>query len=386
MDKNYIFAQYLRGLAAISVMFTHYGSAFFNANPYLSSISNTPKIFDFSYPWIIQQLPPDVPGFLAVFGVSIFFLISGFVIPMSIEKHTFNSFITRRFFRLAPTYFAVFSVNLLIAFIGFIIYKSSISDYPYSYFDIITSYTVGLNNFIVGTVNLDPVSWTLAIEILFYIITALFFNLIFKFKRTRVISQFNVIFLSVTLSILVIKLSKYHTILFSNTPIFNGAFLIKALFLLSFMLIGTTFYLHAKKRTSVSTLILSVLIQFYGFVYVSMHILPEAAYIDSSRTFSWFGFTILCFALCYALNDKIKKNQAFDTLANISYPLYLCHSYVGYFVIGSLIYLDFLPRSLVILTPFPIAILLAYLIHKHIETPTSKIPYLIKKRESNSAY
>ncbi|EOU2719253.1 acyltransferase family protein, partial [Escherichia coli] len=91
MNNKYLFAQYLRGLAALSVMFAHFGTSFFNANPMLSSFVNVPQVEDRSYPWLVQLVPVDFPGFMAVFGVAIFFMISGFVIPMSIERYSFTT-------------------------------------------------------------------------------------------------------------------------------------------------------------------------------------------------------------------------------------------------------------------------------------------------------
>ena len=105
MENKYLFAHYLRGLAAISVVIAHYGTAFFNSNDVLAPLVNAPQIKDRSYPWIIGFVPQDFTGFLGVFGVTIFFIISGFVIPLSIEKYNIKTFFLKRFFRLYPTYF-----------------------------------------------------------------------------------------------------------------------------------------------------------------------------------------------------------------------------------------------------------------------------------------
>ena len=107
MENKYLFAHYLRGLAAISVVIAHYGTAFFNSNDGLAPLVNAPQVKDRTYPWIIGFIPQDFPGFLGVFGVTIFFIISGFVIPLSIEKYNIKTFLLKRFFRLYPTYFAI---------------------------------------------------------------------------------------------------------------------------------------------------------------------------------------------------------------------------------------------------------------------------------------
>ncbi|EOC1344331.1 acyltransferase, partial [Cronobacter dublinensis] len=163
-NSRYLFVHYLRGIAVLSVMFTHFGSAFFNSNPELSSYVNVPSIQDRIYPWVVLLMPVDFQGFLGVFGVTIFFLISGFVIPMSVEKYSLNEFLSKRFFRLFPTYFFVFSLNLLIALIGYSIYHSTGVDYQHGWRDVLVSYFMGLVLYFKGPNLLDPVAWTLAVE------------------------------------------------------------------------------------------------------------------------------------------------------------------------------------------------------------------------------
>lgn len=373
-DK-YIFAHYLRAVAVISVMFAHFGSAFFNANAYLSSIINFPLIADTSYPGFTHLFPDDFFGFLAVFGVSIFFLISGFVIPISIEKHSIGTFILKRFLRLTPVYYFVFSLNLIIAAIGFWIYHTNDSVYPYSLIDIIKSYSLGLNNIQEGAKILDPVAWTLAIEILFYVISALFFLMSFKLRKKREIRLPDVMVLSLILDLLAIKLSKYHDLIQSHCYWINLGFIIKAICLISFMLIGTLFYLEAKKRITGKCLVIVLLIHFFAFVYVNMHLIPNATYIDPSRTFSWFGISLLVFSISYTLKDRLGDYNSLNLMANISYPLYLCHSYIGYLLMGAIINLQLLPRSLVVMVPFPFVIFSAWVIHNYIEIPCVKYKF-----------
>ncbi|EFG2940039.1 acyltransferase [Escherichia coli] len=375
MNNKYIFAQYLRGLAAISVMFAHFGTSFFNANPMLSSFVNVPQVEDRTYPWLVQLVPVDFPGFMAVFGVAIFFMISGFVIPMSIERYSFTNFFAKRFFRLVPTYIFVFTLNLIIALIGYAIYHNKGIEYVYNSTDIIGSYFIGLNTYISGTRWLDPVAWTLGVEILFYVIAAVFMNISFAIRKMKEVNIYDVIILSTILDIAAIKLSKYFHFINDAFPMINLGSVIKSIYLISFMLIGTTFYLHAKKRIGLHALIYTILIQYFAFVYVNMHINPAGVYVSIVPTFSWFAITILAFSLCYSINDKIKEHKIAGFLADISYPLYLCHSYIGYFLMGVIIGVGILPRSLVVFLPFPVAIFVAYMIHKYVEQKTQRLTF-----------
>lgn len=375
MNQKYIFANYLRGLAALSVMFAHFGTSFFNANDTLSLLVNAKPVADRSYPWIVTLIPVDFPGFLAVFGVSIFFMISGFVIPMSIERYSISEFLSKRFFRLVPTYVFVFSFNLLIAFIGFLIFRNQGIEYAYTIRNIIGSYFIGFNTFISGAIWLDPVAWTLAVEITFYFIAALFFNISFMIRKNKQVGLPDVVFLSAILHVVSIYISIHYDAINAIAPWINFGGVIKALYLISFMLTGTTFYLHAKGRIGARILAFTVAAQYFAFLYTNMHIHPSATYVGILPTFSWFAITIMTFSLCYAINDKIKESHALGFLADISYPLYLVHSYIGYLLMSLIIESNLIPRSIVVFFPFPVAIYLAFIIHKYIEVPTHKMTF-----------
>jgi len=102
------FAQALRGLACLIVVWQHLGHDFL-AEPGLVSVvaftrrdptlaSRAPAIQSTIFGWFdTVHLGPGT------FGVGLFFLISGFVIPFSLERNTVGGFFTRRFFRLYPT-------------------------------------------------------------------------------------------------------------------------------------------------------------------------------------------------------------------------------------------------------------------------------------------
>ena len=92
-----------RGIAILTVIFYHYFFVYFKSK----EIDDNTFLFFYS-------ITNDYIN-LGVFGVSLFFLVSGFVIPMSLKgknpKNTVYNFFIRRFFRLYPTYW--FSIILI---------------------------------------------------------------------------------------------------------------------------------------------------------------------------------------------------------------------------------------------------------------------------------
>lgn len=91
-------------------------------------------------------------------GVVAFFLVSGYVIPLSLRRGTQKAFWIKRFFRLFPVYWVAFALYFAVA-------HDSISAVPL--------WVWGVNflmlNGLLGLVSMLPPAWTLSIELLFYV-------------------------------------------------------------------------------------------------------------------------------------------------------------------------------------------------------------------------
>ncbi|MFB9295616.1 acyltransferase family protein [Persicitalea jodogahamensis] len=125
----------LRGIAAVSVMIFHY-----------SINENAGKLgWEFRY---------------GVTGVDLFFMISGFVITLSIQKiKKWQDFAVFRFARLYPTFWAC----VLITTLAILFYEpASLS---------VSQFLANLTMFPVyfGIENIDQVYWTLLVEMVFYL-------------------------------------------------------------------------------------------------------------------------------------------------------------------------------------------------------------------------
>lgn len=143
----------LRGLAALAVLFYHVA-----ASPYVAPPRAIARVAD-----------------LGQYGVTAFFVISGFVLPYSLRKsayrvHDFGGFIARRFVRVEPPYFAtivaVLLLNLLIA---------TIKHAPYR----IDAAQVALHIAYLAPLFDKPwllsVFWTLCVEFQFYVLIGLLY-------------------------------------------------------------------------------------------------------------------------------------------------------------------------------------------------------------------
>lgn len=131
----------LRGLAAIAVVLFHFSTRFQN-------LFTTARPPSFSVPW-------------GHYGVNLFFIISGFVIFMTLERATRPmDFIVSRFSRLYPAYWASILLTFLV---------TRTLGLPMKVVDL----TTALKNFVMfhglfGVPHVDGVYWTLEVELLFY--------------------------------------------------------------------------------------------------------------------------------------------------------------------------------------------------------------------------
>lgn len=109
-SSKLIFANQLRGIAALLVVLSHLCCVFWGAKGAVSAYTGAPPA-EGGQPWIGDYINSYYWNSGAV-GVAIFFTISGFVIPMSLHHTGRLRFIVARFFRIYPTYIVSLGIAL----------------------------------------------------------------------------------------------------------------------------------------------------------------------------------------------------------------------------------------------------------------------------------
>src|SRR5262245_28055169 len=99
------FAQALRGVACLLVVITHCGYVFVEHPKVAAAMGLFPPLTDLPRPAYLGFFHFLAAHHLSLgfFGVVLFFLTSGFVIPYSLGRNSLGGFFLRRFFRLYPT-------------------------------------------------------------------------------------------------------------------------------------------------------------------------------------------------------------------------------------------------------------------------------------------
>ncbi|MFK7871551.1 MAG: acyltransferase family protein [Oligoflexales bacterium] len=341
LKSKFIGIDNVRGLVAIWVMLGHY-----------LLIGHFIQKTDLNLNSVLQYFDP----------VALFFIISGFLIPMSLKKHGPKIFLKKRFYRIMPVLFTVSSFHFIFVHQNFSTFINTLL----LTFDI--------------TKNSPQVSvyWSLVIEVYFYLILSLSYHLCNK-KITPSI------FLAIAASFSLYLLSDLY-----NNHYYMSVFS-RYTSLLIFIFIGSIIYtLEETKNIKNFTLNISLLLILLYFSINYCHKTatdllfqqkfsdeyPEGVFIISEtnehrlsiKTYflSKISMIILFFITLryFNINSKI-----LTFLSKISYPIYLSHLtiYIALqksFTFQSHIKLGYI-ASLV-------TILVSYIIHRYIEKPGIK--------------
>jgi peptidoglycan/LPS O-acetylase OafA/YrhL len=120
-----------------------------------------------------------------VTGVDLFFLISGFVILLTLEKtKTWKEFVVNRFSRLYPTYWACVTITTITILIHLGFANNLLFKTLPDYFANLTMFQLYFRR---G--DIDGSYWTMIIEMLFYI----YMLLVFVFKKLKHIELISII-------------------------------------------------------------------------------------------------------------------------------------------------------------------------------------------------
>ncbi len=321
-----------RGLAILLVIGFHAYARFTTIVPYGTKYTSTP---------IFSQ------GFL---GVQLFFLISGFVILMTLEKSTsFSQFLYKRWIRLFP---AMLIATIIVFSTG--LYFSERPNGVPALKDAIPGLTfldpVWINKLLdVNVASLENPFWTLYIEVKFYII----FGLLYFYSNAKkaVAGISGMFFIYCILKVMKTKIMpEYSWTIEMCESLGISSFGWFACGALSY------FYFVEKK---IIYLIMAVII---GIACISAY----HNYVDSA----WAASIVLIVFLSAIYFDKLKSVFASRFLVFfgfISYPLYLIHEGALISMIVKINRFTIIPDILLPIIPFFILTVIAYLITLYLE-------------------
>ena len=281
-----------RGIAAFAVMIYHFTTI------YDKTFSETATKFSLDYGWL---------------GVPFFFILSGFVITLTVEKcKSSKEFLLKRFLRLYPTYWICLSITVAVIFIGNL--NTRYETFDKSIAEVLMNYTMFHRYF--NFDNVDGAYWSLLPELLFYVIMAV----LLRFNKHKKLLLYN--------SFLILICAVHY---FFPLPIIGKTLTVH--YILLFM-IGINFY---RIYTSNGC--------FYNHILILINLILGVYLYQIERfkyTVIFLGISFTLIVLCFYF--FVFKMLAFFGnikplvfLGTISYALYLIHQNVGYAI---MIFLD----------------------------------------------
>lgn len=332
---------HLRGIAALGVLIFHLSIP----NKYISSL-------DFS---TLTNLFGDEVGrffWIGEYGVEIFFIISGFILPYSLFRSEFvinrlPRFLIRRYIRISIPYIAAIIVCWLLLFIIPTVIGNVFIDNPERFtIDSLLfhlTFTIPFTNFD----WYDSVYWTLAIEFQFYIII----GFIFRFLSKKYVLFLMVIFIPI-----------------ACIPHLNYYGILAYLF---YFFVGIYIYSHflrilSKKELYVLVGIAALIASFSNYDLVGV------------------GLAIIVALIVPNLIANPIKSVYLLVLGRISYSLYITHTFILIctHIILKRLFSD--PSEIgsigISILYVAICILFAYFFEKNIERPALKLSKRLKWR------
>ena len=292
----------------------------------------------------IQAYPININfGYMAV---SMFFILSGFLTAKSIKnENSIIRFLWNRFIRLWPCYIVAMIITSITIYFG----GESFSDKIPSIKQFLINLTM-IPNYL-GVRPIDGAYWTLAIELIFYLMA----SVTIKFKNKKKIKYFYWAWLVISI--------------FSNIMLQFGDFkvfrIIKNLLITNYsqlFIMGILLYNLYEKKDNKKYDIYACMIFCFINNFIALGV----------------NYTIFCFieiTLLYLIVvKKVLKmpkwliSKPIKFMAGISYPLYLIHQQFGYVIINKIEMIG-LTNEIFVIIPIIISIIIAYLMNKYIEKP-----------------
>ncbi|MDK2084129.1 acyltransferase family protein [Aliarcobacter butzleri] len=246
MKHRFLTVDLLRILAVVLVVYAHFVSVGGGATSLPDVVNSTTSLPIYnSQDWSMWKFEIFLINVFStqtgILGVSLFFIVTGYLMPFMMDRYTRKEFLINRLFRIVP----VLIISMLI--IGLFVYVTQ--GISYSLKSYIGSFT--LSYLVIGVVPIVGVLWTLVVEVIFYFIT----SVIGKFNFEKII-----LFQIIGLSIIILS-TKYQDIYYLKLLATNIRYILM-------IFIGSAIYIAQKNENLLFSFIYvlsSVIIAYIGF-------------------------------------------------------------------------------------------------------------------------
>ncbi|MGS0525311.1 acyltransferase family protein [Zobellia nedashkovskayae] len=336
--KNRIYQiDLFRFLAALAVVLYHYLFNGYSSGMSYLNFNEIRSFFKYGY-----------------LGVDIFFIISGFVIALSIKHRSLVHFWISRISRLYPVYW----ISVLLTFTVMKLFGAP--RYIVWFKQLLVNLTMFQNY--IGVGSIDGVYWSLFVEMKFYIFVISSYLIVNKLKKIKLDY---LVYSWLSLSIAYVYLNELFIFQVANN-----------LFILewsSYFIAGIVFYqIYESKLNLKYFIVLSI-----SFLISTHHAILKSEELElyHNTTFSPFiivGYLLLFYLLMLLVSSK-KLNSINSTkltkLGMLTYPLYLIHQNIGFIIFNNLV--NYMNKYVLLISTIILMIFLSYILSNFYESRIS---------------
>lgn len=281
-----------------------------------------------------------------ILGVVLFFLITGYLMPMMMDRYSRLGFLVNRFFRIFPA--------LLVSTLVLVAWLYVTQGITFTPLSVLSSVT--LTNAFTGAVPVMTILWTLVIEVIFYACSAL----VGRFTFSKLVTLQAVLLMVILAGK---EFPNYWTGLLSKPALF-----------IMVICIGSSIYLFQKETDrlrKLAPIVLSVSLSYFSFQYYKLA-------IGSVGTYENFGTLFLALVLFLGFKSlggavqNLRFTVWVQKVADLVYPLYLFHAALG---LSTMAYLRTYTNNplLLLLAAVTLSFVFSWLIHVSVERPFMKV-------------
>lgn len=311
-------------------------------------------------------------------GVSLFFVLSGFLITFLLLKEkernstiSYRNFYIRRILRIWPLYYFIVILSLFVlpyfSFFDIANFQIDLKN-PFEYLKVILLFVFFLPNLLIQ-IKLIPFAtqtWSIGTEEQFYLIWPWVIN---NAKKLKLL--FIVLIIGYNVILYLIEMNFFQNLPYSN--IIKG---FMQLFQLDALTIGAlAAYLLYIKHSVLKFFAYTPLFVISIVSTITIIVFNVEISFGNSVLYA-FHFGVIILSLVY--NPKLKnllENRVFNYLGKISYGLYMYHQILIVFTINVLLKLNIINNYLIYILSIILTIIISAISYRYFETP-----FLNKKR------
>jgi len=353
------FVHWLRAVSVCVVVATHLGLSFWALNRESAVLVHVEPLPEHYVRWASGPIT-QLMGFNS-FAVGFFFLISGFLIPLTMDGKTIRQFLINRTLRVYP----VWTANLLLLAAVWLI-AGAITGQPVG----VPAATWISNALVIPDLahhpTLDPPGWTLLIEVKFYALCALA-GATFGLERARLVGG------------LAAGLAVYAILAWQNfTPLaadHQRVWVVTQVLAwdaqhLCMILAGVCFYNLYLHRWGAPKTVATIAVCIASMTASAIFVYDGAPFRGAK--YAGYLAALVVFTILYVYRDRIPANRFAQRVANMSYSLYAVHFVLGMVLVHTLTLATGQP-VVAVLGASIVVVLVSLAMHELVEAPAIQL-------------